>query len=150
MGGRIIGSYGIPWLLSIMTYGIIFWEISLYSINIFRLQRRAVRIITFFRNRDSRTDHFKVLKILPLQSEYAISILMSVVNNRNQYRSNSEIHSKNTRRSVDFYQPLTRLSIDQRGTSYMGIKIFNSVPSEIRDLVHNIKQFKRVLKIFLY
>jgi hypothetical protein len=32
----------------------------------------------------------------------------------------------------------------------MGVMIFNSLPSYIKDLSHNIKQFKLVLKNFLY
>jgi hypothetical protein len=42
------------------------------------------------------------------------------------------------------------LSLYQTGTYYMGIKIFNSLPFHIKDLAHNIKQFKLVLKNFLY
>jgi hypothetical protein len=136
---------------SIMSYGIIFGGSSLHSINIFRLQKRAIRIIiTGVRNRDSCRGNFKRLKILHLQSKYVFSMLMFVVHNMNQYRSSSDIHSKNTRQSVDLYQPLTRLSVYQKGTFYMDIKIFNSLPSKIKDLIHNIKQFKRVLKNFLY
>jgi len=35
-----------------------------------------------------------------------------------------------------------QLSLYQTGTYYMGIKIFNSFPFHIKDLSHNIKQFK--------
>jgi len=53
---------------SIMTYGLIFWGISHYSSNIFRLQKRIITIIVQIRGRDSCREHFKKLKILPLQS----------------------------------------------------------------------------------
>jgi hypothetical protein len=43
----------------------------------------------------------------------------------------------------------SNLSLYQRSTYYMGIKIFNSLPPYIKDLSHNIKQFKLDLKNFL-
>jgi hypothetical protein len=48
------------------------------------------------------------------------------------------------------HQTTSNLSLYQRGTYYKGIKIYNILPSYIKDLSHNIKQFKLVLKNFLY
>ena len=61
---------------SIMTYGIIFWGNSRHSNVIFRLHKRVIRIITGIRNRDSCREHFRTLKILPLQSQYILSLLL--------------------------------------------------------------------------
>jgi hypothetical protein len=55
---------------SIMTYGLIFWGNSSHSGNIFKLQKRIIRIIMGARPRDSCRKLFKVLKILPLTSQY--------------------------------------------------------------------------------
>ena len=57
---------------SVMTYGIIFWGNSYYSNAIFKLQKRIIRIIVGLRSRDSCREHFKTLKILPLQSQYIL------------------------------------------------------------------------------
>jgi hypothetical protein len=135
---------------SIMNYGIICWGHSSYNINIFRLQKKAIRIITNSRNRDSCRDLVKTLKILPLQSQYIFSLLCFVVKNMDQYKVNLDIHGRNTRQSSNLHQTTSNLSLYQRGTYYMGIKIFNSLPSYIKDLSHNIKQFKLVLDNFLY
>jgi hypothetical protein len=59
---------------SLITYGIIFWGNSSYSSHIFRLQKKAVRIITGSRPRDSCRELFKHLRILPLQSQYILSL----------------------------------------------------------------------------
>ena len=32
----------------------------------------------------------------------------------------------------------------------MGLKVFNSLPSSIKEKLHDIKEFKRLIKIFLY
>ena len=67
---------------SIMTYGIIFWGISPDSYNIFRLQKRAIRIIMSAGNRVSCREQFKKLNILPLYSQYILSLLLFVVKNK--------------------------------------------------------------------
>jgi len=64
---------------SIMTYGLIFWRNSHHSNIIFRLQKRIIRIIVWIRGRDSCRQHFKNLKILPLQSQYIYSLLLFVI-----------------------------------------------------------------------
>ena len=66
------------------------------------------------------------LKILPLHSQYIFSLLSFVANNINQYKVNSDIHGINMRKSANLYQPLTNLSIYQKGTYCLGIKFFKS------------------------
>jgi len=55
---------------SIMSYGIIFWGNQPYSDKIFKIKKRAIRIITSSRMRDSCRELFKKLEILPLYSQY--------------------------------------------------------------------------------
>ena len=68
---------------SLISYGIIFWGNSSYNQHIFWLQKKAVRIITGSRPRDSCRKLFKHLRILPLQSQYVLSLLTFVVDNKN-------------------------------------------------------------------
>ena len=70
---------------SILTYGIIFWGNSYYSTTVFRLQKRTIRVIVGLRSRDSCREYFKKLKILPLQSQYILSLLLFVISNRNYF-----------------------------------------------------------------
>jgi hypothetical protein len=130
---------------SIMAYGIIFWGNSSSSNNIFRLQKRIIRIIMGARIRDSCRDLFKILNILPLQSQYILSLVLFAVNNKNNFKVNSEIHGINTRNNPNLFQPLSHLTIYQKGTYYLGIKVFNSLSSQIKDLTHNTRQFKSAL-----
>jgi len=134
---------------SIMTYGLIFWGNSHYSNVIFRLQKRIIRIIVGISGRDSCREHFKKLKILPLQSQFILSLLF-VVDNGDYFKVNSEIHNINTRNKLNLHLPISNLSVYQRGTYYSGIKVFNSLPSQIKDLSHNRNQFKSALKNFSY
>jgi len=86
---------------SILLYGIIFWGNSAYRSNIFKIQKRIIRIIMNAINRDPCHQLFKNLKILPLKSQLIFSPLLFVAKNRDLYQLNSEIHNINTRFSSD-------------------------------------------------
>jgi hypothetical protein len=58
---------------SVMSYGLIFWGNSTHGKCVFKLQKRAVRLIMGAGNRDSCRKIFKLLKILPLSSQYIYS-----------------------------------------------------------------------------
>jgi hypothetical protein len=73
-----------------------------------------------------------------------------MVNNKNQFQMNSEIHNIKNRNNSNFYQRLSHLTIYQKGPFYMGIKVYNSLPSEIKDLSHSVKKFKSFLRGFLH
>jgi len=76
---------------SVVNYRIIFWGISSYSNSIFKLQKRSIRIIMGVGIKYSCRKFFKILNILPLISQYIFSLLLFVVNNKNQFQMNSEL-----------------------------------------------------------
>ena len=84
-----------------------------YSINIFRLQNRIIRITMAVSSRDSCREFFKKLQILPFPSQYVYSLLLFVVSNKDHYKVNSEIHSINTKQYSNFYQSLSNLTTYQ-------------------------------------
>ena len=134
----------------VMSYGIIFWGNSCHSIKIFQMQKRVIRIIMCCGNRDHCRILFKKLKIFPLTSQYILPLLTFVVNNRDQFLINSEIHNINTRHSSNLLLPLANLGIYQKGVYYSGIKIFNSLLFSIKKFSNKLKTFKSALKHFLY
>jgi hypothetical protein len=135
---------------SIMTYGLIFWGNSHYSNIIFRLQKRIIRITVGRRGRDSCREHFKKFKILPLKSQYIPSLLLFVINNRDSFMANSEIHNISTRAKSNLHQPISICQHTRREHSILGSRCCNSLLSQIKDLSHNRNQFKCALNIFLY
>jgi len=100
------------------------------------------------RNRDSCHQLFKNLKILPLKSQYIFSLLLFVAKNRDLYESNSEIHNVNTRLSSNLHTPTANLITFQKGPFYFGIKVFNYLPTSIKNTSHDINQSRYVLKKF--
>jgi hypothetical protein len=115
---------------SIMNYAWIFWGNFSCHNNIFRLQKRIIRIITGARTWNSCREIFKILKTLPLQSQCMWFVLF-MVNNKNQFKVNSEIHSINSRNNSNLFQSLTHAASYQIGTYCLGIKVQNSLPSQI-------------------
>jgi len=120
-----------------MTYGILFWGNSSHGIQVFRRQKKAIRIIMGHGNRASSRNMFKELNILPLMSQYILFLLTFVSNNREEYFANSEIHNINTRHTSNLHLPRAHLNIFQRGVHYSGIKIFNSLPWDIKTYIDN-------------
>jgi hypothetical protein len=59
---------------SVMNYGIIFWGNSSHNTQVFKMQKEAIRIITGCGNRESCRNLFKELNILPLMSQYILSL----------------------------------------------------------------------------
>jgi uncharacterized Zn-finger protein len=70
---------------SIMMYGLIFWGSSPHWVNIFKLQKRIIRTMMNIDNRVSCSELFKKPNILPLQSQYILSLLLFVVKNINEF-----------------------------------------------------------------
>jgi hypothetical protein len=56
-------------------------------------------------NKDSCRELFKKLNILPLHSQYSLSLLLFVVKNINMFKPNLMVHSINTRDCSDLYLP---------------------------------------------
>ena len=117
---------------------------------VFRMQKKAIRIITERGNKESCRNLFKELNILPLMSQYMLSLPTFVSNNREQYFANPEIHNINTRHTSNLHQPRAHCNIYQRGVYYSGIKIFNSFPRDIKMYIDNPRTFKKAVKKFLY
>jgi hypothetical protein len=134
---------------SIIAYGIIFWGVSSHSKNIFKIQKRVLRIIANVDRRGSCRTIFKKVKILPLQSQYIYSILMFVVKNKKLFKINSEFHTLNTRAKHDLHVPAANLTLYQKGVYYSGTKMFNHLPQTLKQVSNNIPKFGASLKRFL-
>jgi len=70
---------------SIMNYRLLFCGNSSHSEKIFKLQKNIIRILKGCRS-DSCGDIYTNLKILPLQSQYILSLFLFVVKNKYQLK----------------------------------------------------------------
>jgi hypothetical protein len=89
------------------------------------------------------------LETLSLPCEYIFTLMNFVVNNQGLFQTNSARHSVDTRNRDHLHRPTANLSCFQKSTYYAGIKIFNSLPSNLRSLMNKKAQFKVALKRYL-
>jgi hypothetical protein len=135
---------------SLVTYGIIFWGNSPLVATMFCLKEKAIRIMEGCGNRVSSRDLLRKFHILPLTSQYLLSLLMFVVQHKDFFITSMDSHNLETRQSNNLYTPQANLSVYQKGAYYSGVKIFNKLPSNIKNVNDNITKFKTTLKRFLY
>jgi len=58
--------------------------------------------------KDACREFFKILQILPLASQYLLSVALFMIHNKDLFKKNSEIHSFSTRVTLNnFFQPMT-------------------------------------------
>jgi hypothetical protein len=101
---------------------------SSHNANIFKTQKNIIRIITGRRNRNECRDLLKNLKILPIQSQYILSLLLFVVNNKNKLKLHSYVRHIRTRQKCNFHQLSSNVSLYQQEVNLIGLKAFNNLP----------------------
>jgi hypothetical protein len=134
---------------SIMAYGLPFWGSCTESIKIFKLQKKVIRIIMGCKGNQSCRELFTKMRILPLPSQYIFSLLMFLNKNKDQFTVNSQVHQYATRHQSDFHQPTTNLAKCQKGIGYMGVKVFNRLPINVKKDFDNLNRFRHSLMNFL-
>jgi hypothetical protein len=125
-----------------------FWRNSTHSDQIFKIQKRIVRIIMKAGNRDTCRPLFKALNLLPFYSQYIFSISVFMMKNMDKFVTNSDIHNIYTRQRFELHYP-TKFTKVQKGVSYTGIQIFNNLPHSIKNLSQDFNKFTHSLKKFL-
>jgi hypothetical protein len=105
--------------------------------------------MTGYGYRHSCRNLFKQLRILLLKSQYIYSVLLFVSKNRKLFNTNYDAHNLQTRHRNDLYLPTSTLTLYQKGVRYTGIKLFNNLPWNIKEIVGSSKQFKIALRRYL-
>jgi hypothetical protein len=115
-----------------MSYGLVFWGNSYLSNIIVKLQKRIITIWWGLEIVMQRT--FQKIKNITITVSiyiYIYSLLLFVINNRQHFKINSDMHNINTGNDLDFHYPQAPLSVYQKGAHYTGIK-FNRLPGAIK------------------
>jgi hypothetical protein len=132
----------------IITYGIEFWGASSNSKSIFKIQKKYIRIMTFSSKRKSCKSFFKEYGILTVPSIYILRCLLFVENNYEKLIKQQHQHQYLTRFNNNFQYPRHRLTLAQKTPQYMGRKLFNKLPTFLKDSIME-DSFKNNLKTFL-
>jgi hypothetical protein len=133
---------------SIMSYDINFLGSSPCSITIFRL-KKPLRIITGSGSKESCRKIYGELSILILCSQYIFSLLCFVISNKDQCIQNLGAYGRNNRYGLNLHLLVSSLALYQNCTHYMGLKVFDSLPTYINDRQHNVSEFKQLVRNFV-
>lgn len=127
---------------SLLSYGIIFWGNSQHVNRVFVIQKLVLRIMMGMGYRESCRGMFKANNILTVHGLYIFRILLFIKKNPHyfdKFKSNN-----NTRNTVTYFYPNHNLTMTERGALYMGMKLFNSLPRNLRSTDHH-ENFKKEL-----
>jgi len=116
---------------SVISYEIIFCGNSSHSEEIFKIQKRIIRIIMNSSKNASCRQLLKELNILTIQSQYIFLILLFVIKNKDQFLFKSQVHKNKYK--TNFRLLSANLTVYQKGVDYSGIKIYNHLPTAIKD-----------------
>jgi hypothetical protein len=133
-----------------MSYGIMFWGNSSQAERVFKLQKRAVRIMKGCGLRDSCREHFKDMYIFPLRSQYIYSLMMFIIKNKGIFDINNTHYKINTRHIMDIHMTQVNLAMYGNGVFHMAIKIYNALPNSLKEISKDIIRFKDNLREFLH
>jgi hypothetical protein len=145
---RLIWNVYFAYVESRLRYGIIFWGGEKKSTQIFQLQKKVIRLITGTHKCTSCRPIFRKFKILTLTSLYILEMLCFLKKYKGDMKHNSEIHGHNTRRKQDLHVQQCNTTLYQKSVLNMGIKLYNKLPIEIKQL-DTYKSFKKEVKTFL-
>jgi hypothetical protein len=70
-----------------------------------------------------------------------ITFVMFVVDNHKNFQAGLSVYSLNTRNKNQLYMPTANLSCFQRCVYYSGVKIFNNLPNNIKNLMNDRVKF---------
>lgn len=115
-----------------LRYGIVIWGGTTITNlqRILRVQKRVIRTLKGLGPRDSCREGFKDLRILTAVSLYIQEVILFV--NRNELPRGTDMHHYNTRHADNYILPAHHLSLYGRKPTYVGRKLYNSLPAEIK------------------
>ena len=125
-------------------YAILAWGNSPASAYVFKLQRRAIRVLGGLSFREDCRSLFVSFAIITLPSLYIFESILYAYSNRSDFVTCADVHQYNTRKRDNIYIQQCRLSVTQRGPAYMCQILFNKLPTDMRTL--ELKTFKATLK----
>ena len=119
------------------------------------LQKRACRTINKLSYYDHTLESFKEMSILKLDELFALKISIFMYKNSNSFNNSNSflintqhLHHHDTRIKNDLTLPLFKRSMSQFSIKYVGPKIWNQIPIDIKK-AKSLYSFKKKMKIFL-
>ena len=137
-------------IISLMSYGISLWGAS--STNnlkdVLVIQKRALRYILSLNKKQSCRPYFKQHNLLTIPSLFIFQTLLLTRKRKNVFPLLGDCHSYETRNKNKFAVAQHRLKLSENSCAYIGVKLYNSLPDEIKQIKTHAT-FRKKLKQFL-
>ena len=142
-----------------LLYGILCWHSNMNRI--FKMQKKAVRLLTGARYNAHTAPIFKMLGLLNVYDLHKLQeykFCFKLENNMltkyfytNLFTQNQNIHHHNTRNAKNFQIPNVKHDFAKNSIQYRITKCFNTCPCQIKDKIysHSIQGFTRYVKLQL-
>lgn len=135
-----------------LKYGVLLWGDSAGREAVFRLQRRAIRVLGGLGYRDCCRNAFKDLGILTFPSLFILESVIYIHKNKDKYVLQSDIHGYGTRNKSLIRKDFLRLSKSQRAPGFRAVSLYNKLPGGLKNLRMNVFKIKikkmLTLKVF--
>uniref|UniRef100_A0A8D8LJW0 Reverse transcriptase domain-containing protein n=1 Tax=Cacopsylla melanoneura TaxID=428564 RepID=A0A8D8LJW0_9HEMI len=124
---------------SLIDYGLPFWGVNKRINEIFTLQKKALRATLNIKcQRVTCREKFKTNNILTIIGSFIMNTCVLLHKNIDSYPKH--IHQHNTRHKENLMIP----RIKENSYTYMGVKLYNSLPNDLKQL--ELKHFKTKIK----
>ncbi|XP_050509197.1 uncharacterized protein LOC114345645 [Diabrotica virgifera virgifera] len=128
-----------------LSYGLILWGNSTNALQIFRMQKKAIRILAGVSNLEHCRPLFIKLKIMPLPTLLIYQVLTEIHRKRSHLTKQSDVHVHNTRYSHYLRTNRSRLRLSDKNC--LNYNYYNILPKDIKQL--SCYSFKKVIKRYL-
>lgn len=127
---------------SLISYSIIFWGGSSLSELVFLRQKSMLRTLLGLNYRESCRGHFKQNNLLTVYGLFIYKVLIFMYLHPHYFEVHRNVNL--TRRKETFFYPHHSLAITEKSPLYLGMKLYNCLPSKFR-MMRNVKIFKKTL-----
>lgn len=124
---------------SVISYGIVFWGACKDTNRVFLNQKQAIRIMFNMKFRESCRSVFRKHKILTVAALYIYECVCFVKNYPTYFANYSFTHNHGTRLKHNFKYPNHRLTLTHKSALYMCLKLYNSLPNNLKIITSNYK-----------
>jgi hypothetical protein len=112
------------------------------STEVFKLQKKVVRLICNVKRRMPCRELFRTLNILPVPCVYIMETVYYIKLNNTGLKQNLDIHDCKTRHRLDFETQFRRTDIFKKSVNNLGAKLYNRLPNLFKEL-REFKMFKK-------
>lgn len=135
------------YVYSKISYGIPLWGSASKAAEVFKWQKRILKIIKQVSIRSPSKPIFQEFNILPLPCIYILETVKFVHKNIEYFAKNNQFHNYDTRISTHIHLNHHRTTRSLHSIAHRGVILYNKLPQDVKSL--NLPSFKKRVKCLL-